>query len=56
MTLSKAKCSDISLKMAKARTWAPKHFFFGGGGGFEKKWVYISFRFRVAQNLVLMTF
>ena len=34
--------------------------FLGGGGGggenLQKRWVYISFRFRVAQNLELMTF
>ena len=37
--------------------WQAKHFFAGGGGGFEKRWVQnVSIRFRVAQNLVLKRF
>ena len=45
------------IKDGESEDMGTKTFFFGGGGGgFEKKWVYISFRFRVAQNLVLMTF
>ena len=43
--------------MAKARTWAPKQFFGGWGWGeFAKKMGLYFLRFRVAQNLELMTF
>ena len=40
------------IKDGESEDMGKKNPFFGGEGGrFEKKWVYISFRFRVAQTL-----
>ena len=48
----------ISHKRWRKRGHGHRNNFLGGGGGenLQKRWVYISFRFRVAQNLELMTF
>ena len=45
------------IKDGESEDMGTETIFFGGGGeNLQKRWVYISFRFRVAQNLELMTF